>query len=178
MAEELECDIPCPEGYYLGLVPMDEDYEFWESKCLRCPAHTYSLGGSFVVNGDNEEWEFSQPGFTTTCYTNDGGEWEREGDCDPWSGEWGTSIRTGASGDDVLTVFELKYGATFVTDGFVNFRYRSTTRQTLEGLTKNGDFKVFVDGELVYQDFDKHDIDWHKVEIDVDEGYREVTFLY
>ena len=71
-----------------------------------------------------------------------------------------------------------KYGSNFVTEGYFKFRYRSTTRKTAEGLTKNGDFKVFVDGTLEHSDFDEHDADWHTIEIYVEKGYHEITFIY
>lgn len=161
------CNLQCNAGSKISYSEFSNSL-----KCSLCEPGTFSLGGGLVI----DSWNLHKARVLTYCWILDNSGWVLGNQCTPWHIIDGEYLVTGSPfGNQWYDTLAVLYEQ-IVKPGVLRIVYRKESK--VEFGTNNGEFIIFINGDLKYVDLSSENFKWNTVLIQLYPGPQEIEFVF
>lgn len=157
--QNLPCDFTCGVNKYLYYNTYGNSLA-----CADCPKNTYNLGG-----GTEYTFWNTLKSFNAYCWTLSEIKWELNLNCTSWHSSSDTFLISGSSDPNTWYESDLVFYENLVQPGTLEILYRKDSPDD-----NPGQFFVYVNNEMSYSDFTKHEFNWKTAKISLKKGLKKI----
>ena len=161
------CDHQCNPGSKVSYSEYSKSL-----KCSLCEPGTFSIGGGVVI----DSWNLQKARVLTYCWILDSSGWVFGNQCTPWHTIDGEYLVTGSPfGSQWYDTLAVLYEE-IVKPGMLRIVYRKESK--VDFGTNNGEFIIFINGNLKYVDLSTGNYKWNTILIQLFPGPQEIELVF